>query len=77
MRVAFLRMMPRNSRVVSGLRVRVLDQRLHVALDGGERGAQFVADVGDKLAAGFLRGLDAGDVVQHDERAAARAGARR
>ena len=28
-----------------------------------------MADVGDELAAGFLRGLDAGDVVKHDQRA--------
>ena len=29
-----------------------------------------MADVGDELAAGFLRGLNAGDVVKNDERAA-------
>ena len=32
---------------------RLLDQRLDVALDGGERSAQFMADVGDELAAEF------------------------
>src|ERR1039458_259308 len=53
-----------------GAGIRVLDQRLDVALDGGERGAQLVADVGDKVAAGFFSGLDAGDVVEHDQRAA-------
>jgi hypothetical protein len=47
----------------------ILDERLDVALDGSERRAQLVTDVGDEFAAGFLRGLDAGDVVEHDERA--------
>ncbi len=50
----------------------ILDQRLHVALNGSERGAQLVADVGDKFAARFLRGLNAGDVMQNDKRAARR-----
>ena len=31
-----------------------------------------MADVGDELAAGFLRGFNAGDVVKHDQRAARR-----
>ena len=48
----------------------ILDQCFDVALNGSERRAQLVADVGDELAAGFLRGLDAGDVVEHDQRAA-------
>ncbi len=63
-------MTPRNSQ--RGLRagVGIFDERFHVALDGSERRAQFVADVGDEFAAGFLRGLDAGDVVEHDQRAA-------
>ena len=52
----------------------VLDQGLDVTLNGGERGAQFVADVGDKLAAGFFRGIDAGDVVKHGQRSAGRHG---
>ena len=53
-----------------GAGMRIFDQRFDVALDGSERSAQLVADVGDEFAAGFLRGLDAGDVVQHDQRAA-------
>ena len=71
MRVAFFRMTPRNSRVVSGLGLRVFDQRLHVALNGSERRAQFVAHIGDKFAPRFLCGLNAGHVVQNGERAAA------
>ncbi len=70
MRLAFLRMIPRNSRVVSGFGFGVFDQRLHVALDRGQRRAQFMAHVGDEVAAGFFRGLDARHVVQHGQRAA-------
>ncbi len=70
MRLAFLRMTPRNSQRGFRAGIGIFDQRFDVALDGGERRAQLVADVGDELAAGFLRGLDAGDVVEHDERAA-------
>ena len=59
--------------LASGFRVGMglLDEGFNVALDGGERSAEFVADVGDEVAAGFLGGFDAGDVVEDDERAAA------
>ncbi len=50
--------------------VGIFDEGFNVALNGSERRAQLVADVGDELAAGFLRGLNAGDVVEHDQRAA-------
>ena len=56
--------------VVSGLGIGVLEQRFDVALDGSERRAQLVAHVGDEVAARFFSGLDAGDVVQHGQRAA-------
>ena len=62
--------------MVSGLGLRVFNQCLDVSLDRGERRAQFVADVGDEFAAGFLCSLNAGDVVKNDERATGRQGSR-
>ncbi len=55
-----------------GVRVRVLHQRLHVALDRCERRAQLMAHVGNEIAARFLRSLDARHIVQHGNRAARR-----
>ena len=51
--------------------VGVVNQRFGVALDGGQRRAQFVRDVGDEVAADLIRVLQVGDVVQHKHRAAA------
>ena len=53
-----------------GAWVRIFDQRFDVALDGRERSAQLVTDVGDEFAARFLSGFNAGDVMQHDQRTA-------
>ena len=50
---------------------RIFYQRLDVALNGGQRGTQFVADVGDEIAAGFFCRLNAGDVMQYHQSPAA------
>src|SRR5258707_12859311 len=49
----------------------VVEQRLDVSGDGGERGAEFVGDVGYEVALGALDLLDAGDVVQDGDGATA------
>ena len=49
----------------------VVKQRLHVPGDGGERGAQLVGHVGDKVSLGAFHLFDASDVVQHGHGAAA------
>ena len=51
--------------------VGLVEQGLGVALDGGERRAQLVRDVGDEVAADLIGALEVGDVVQHEDRAAA------
>ena len=46
---------------------RAAQQRLQVAVDGGERGAQLVGDVGHELRAYLLEPPELGDVVQHHD----------
>ena len=70
MRAACRWMMSRNLRVPS-LLVGLVDERFGVALDGGERRAQLVRDVGDEVAADLIGAPQIGDVVQHEHRAAA------
>ena len=48
--------------------VGVVEQGLGVALDGGERRAQLVRDVGDEVAADLVGALEIGDVVEHQDR---------
>src|SRR5208282_3158849 len=48
----------------------ILYEGFHVTLDGSKRRAQLVAHVGDEFAAGFLRSLNARNIVQDGERAA-------
>ncbi len=45
------------------------EQGFHGALDGRDRGFQFMRDVGDKIAADVLEALQPGDVVEHHQRA--------
>ena len=52
-----------------------VQQRLRISLNGGERRAQFVRDVGDEILADALQPLQVADVVQDGEAAAARGGA--
>ena len=59
---------------LAGLRAEgglVVEQGFDVAGDGGERGAELVGDVGDEVALGALDLLDAGDVVEDGDGAAA------
>ena len=51
-------------------RLKFLDQRFDISLNGSKRSAQLMADVGDELPACILRGLDASNVVQNSQRAA-------
>ncbi len=50
---------------------RAVEQGLGVALNGSQRSAQFVRDVGNKIAARFLHPLGLGKITQHGHRAAA------
>ncbi len=50
----------------------IVQQRFGVALDGGERRAQLVRDVGHEVAANLVGALEVGDVVHHEHRAAPR-----
>ena len=49
----------------------LVEQRLDVAANGGQRRAQFVRDVGDEVAAHLVRPPEVGDVVQHQHGAVA------
>ena len=49
---------------------RSADQRLGVARDRGERGLEFVRDVGHEVPAHRLQPAQLGDIVQHQHRAA-------
>ena len=51
--------------------VGLVDQRLGVALDGGQRRAQLVRDVGDEVAADLIGAAQVGDVVEDEHGAAA------
>ena len=42
----------------------VFEEGFDVSGDGCERGAKLMGDVGDEVAAGFLRALDLGDIVE-------------
>ena len=48
---------------------RSTEERLGVALDGGERRAQLVRDVGHEIAPDDLEPPELGDVVQHEHEA--------
>ena len=50
---------------------RAVEQSFGVALDGSQRSAQFVRDVGDEVAAGLFHALGFGEVAQHSHGAAA------
>ena len=47
-----------------GVVPRAVEQRFDVALDEGQRGAEFMADVGDELLAGVFELLEAGEIVE-------------
>ena len=49
---------------------RAVEQRFGIAADGGERGSQFVRDVGDEIPADTLQAFEFGDVVQDGQRSA-------
>ena len=53
---------------------RAIEQSLGVALNGSQRRAQFVRDVGDEIAARLLNSFGLGQVTQHGYRPAARHG---
>src|SRR6266849_4249419 len=53
------------------------EQRFREALNGGERGAKFVGDVGDEIAADAFELAQLGDVVKDHDGAGSFAGARR
>ena len=66
---AFLQDTPAHlARVLSAGHAR--GQKLRVAADGGQRGAQFMAHVGSELPAAFLRLAGVGHVLQEDHHAA-------
>src|SRR5712691_4383744 len=53
------------------------EQGFREALNGGERGAKFVGNVGDEIAAHAFELAQLGDVVKHDDGAGSFAGAHR
>src|SRR5712691_1687414 len=53
------------------------EQGFREALNGGKRGAEFVGNVGDEIAAHAFELAQLGDVVKHDDRAGRFAGAHR
>ena len=55
----------------------VFDERLNISLNRSERRAQFVADIGDKIATGTLGGFYARYVVKDGNGAASTAKAQR
>ena len=54
-----------------------VEQGFRVALNRSERRAQFVGNVGDEIAAGFFHALGFGEIAEHGDRAAVRAGVQR
>ena len=66
-------MISRKRRADGGVGAAV-EQRLDVAAHRGERRPQLVRDVGDEVAADAIGAAQIGDVVQHDDGAAWRAG---
>ena len=69
MRFACRAMISRNRARLLGLRRHLVLQRLDVALDGRERRAQLVRDVGHEVAAHAIGVAQVRDVVQHEHRA--------
>ena len=57
--------------------IRIVEQRFRVALDRGQRRAQFVRHVGDEIAPHLIGFPQLGDVVQHQHGAATGGGHRR
>src|SRR5579871_5834067 len=47
-----------------------VEQSLGISLNGSERGTQFMGDIGDEIAAGFLDALGLGEVAQDGNSAA-------
>ena len=47
-----------------------VEQGFRIALNGSERRAQFVGNVGDEVAAGFFHALGFGEVAEHGDGAA-------
>ena len=70
MRVAFLRIVVRNSRALTGISSVVFKQCFNVAGNGGQRRAQFMGDVSDEIAPRLFGPLDLGHVMQDGDRAA-------
>ena len=64
-------MISRNRAGFLGLRRVIVQERLDVALDGRERRAQFVRDVGHEIAAHAVGVAQVRDVVQHQHGARA------
>ena len=69
MRVAFLRMISTNSRDFP--EAATVEQGLGVALNGGQRRAQLMGDIGDEIAPRLFHPLDVGLIVQYGDRATA------
>ena len=53
-----------------GIVLRAVEQRFDVAFDERQRGAEFVADVGDELLARPLELFQAGEIVKDQDGAA-------
>ena len=70
MRAAFLRMISRNSRCGPELSRTEIEQRFRVSLNRSQRSAEFVGNVGDEIATGFLDALGLGQVAEHGDSAA-------
>src|SRR5580765_7023031 len=51
--------------------LRAVEQSFGVALDGRQRGAQLVRNVGDKIAAGFFHAFSLSEVAEDGDGAAA------
>ena len=56
------------------VRQRMIEQRLCISLDGGQRSAQFMRHIGDKIPPAFFHALRLGKVPEHCNRPASRHG---
>ena len=70
MRAEFLRMISRNSRVGRGIFGSSVEQGFGISLNRSQRRAEFVGNVGDKIAARFFHALGFGEIAEHGDGAA-------
>ena len=63
-------MISRNSRLEPELSAMSVEQGFGVSLNGGQRGAEFVGDVGDKVATGFFDAFGFGEIAEDGNGAA-------